>query len=1114
MKKNYSDWGEFRQSLKKTLLIMRIAIVILLVGFLQTHANDAYAQKTRLSVSFTDTQLAKVLDQIENESEFFFLYNEKLIDANRRVSIEAKDERIDEVLKTLFAGTDVIYTITDRKIILAPSNILESQQSVIKISGKVTDASGARLPGVSVVVKGTMSGVITDGNGSFSISNVPGNASLQFSFVGMKTQELAVENKTSINVVLLEDAIGIDEVVAVGYGTQKKVNLTGSVGSVSSDLLVSRPISQSSQALAGLASGVTVTQSSGRPGNDASSVIIRGLGTFSSAGNSPLVLVDGLASSIDAVAPENIKSISVLKDAASCAIYGTRAANGVILIETNRGQESKLQVSYSNYFGVQKVSALPNFLNSQQYATYKNLANANDGKAAAYTSDQIAAFGSGSDPDNYPNVPHLRNLLNSGDGFQTNHNISLTGGNTNNSFLFSLGYLKQDGLVAKDTYNKYNFLLNFDSKIKENLKLKIDLSGNSSATKEPRSSDGDVMNMFNEAVRITPNIAGKKSDGTYGYQDNYSPEGWMDSPSFIQNKNKYFLGGAELSWEILKGLTISGKAGYNYTAYTTTNYVSTLVYSPIKSYGPNTLTETMGNSSLLTLQTLLQYTKKINQHSFNILAGISEESYRTDWLTGYRDNFPNNLLYQLNAAAATNMQSSGSGNEWALRSYFGRLNYSFKDRYLFEANVRYDGTSRFPQNNRWGLFPSFSAGWRVSEEPFIKDNFVWVNNLKIRASSGTLGNQNIGVYPYQSNVTSGQNYPLGGTLNAGARVTTLANADITWESTQINDLGLDLSVLKGKLNLVADYFSKTTSGILYNVAASAVLGLTPSTSNAGSVNNKGIELLLNYQVSVGDLKINISPNFSYTLNKVTKLGGGKLTDINSNLFVGQPIGAIYGYVSDGLFVDANDVSTYAKQPYVASPGTIRYKDISGPNGVPDGIVNAYDEKVIGSTTPKYTYGGTIALNYKGFDFSAIVQGLGGFQKAMGYQEAFAFFNSGQIQQWQVDNMWTVDNPNRWAKYPKLGNTNLGQGNILPSTYWLRNASFIRLKNLQLGYSLPKRVIEKLKISNLRVYVSGQNLFSINSFYQGWDPEMYQNNYDNTPFYPITSVYTVGLSVKF
>lgn len=1085
---------------------------LLLIFFLFVTMSGVYAQNQKVKLVGNNITLREAFNQIEKQTRLSVDYDAKTINVKKVITLQPKETSLNEVMTQLLQETNCTFSISGTHIIVS-AQVPKPQTK--RISGTVADeTTNQPIVGSIIRVEGTNFAVVTDVNGKFSLDISKTNAILAVSFLGYNTEYIPISDQKILDIKLASDVKKLDEVIVVGYGRQKKVNLTGSVASISPGEIQSRPITQSSQVLAGLVSGVSVTQGSGRPGNDASSISIRGLGTFSNAGNTPLVLVDGLASSIDAVAPENIKSISVLKDAASCAIYGTRAANGVILIETNRGQESKLQVSYSDYFGVQKVTTLPNFLNSAQFATYRNLANANDGKAAAYTADQIAAFASGSDQDNYPNVPHLKNLLNSGDGFQTNHNVSFMGGNLGNSFLFSLGYLKQDGLVAKDTYNKYNFLLNFDSKITKTLKLKVDLSGNSASTKEPRSSDGDVTNMLNLAVRITPNIAGKKSDGTYGYQDNYSPEGWMDSPSFIQTKSKYFLGGAELFWEILKGLTLSGKAGYNYTDYTTTNFLSTLVYSPIKTLGPNNLTETMGNSSLLTLQSLLQYAKKISQHSFNVLVGYSQESYRTDWLTGYRDNFPNNLLYQLNAAAATNMQSSGSGNEWALRSYFGRLNYSFKDRYLFEANVRYDGTSRFPQKNRWGLFPSFSAGWRVSEESFIKDNFEWIDNLKIRASSGTLGNQNIGVYPYQSNVTSGQNYPFGGVLNAGTRVTTLANTDITWESTQINDLGVDLSVLKGKLNLVVDYFDKTTTGILYNVTASAVLGLTPSTSNAGSVNNKGIEFLLNYQTSIGDLKINIVPNFSYTKNKVTKLGGGKLTDINSNLFVGQSIGAIYGYVSDGLFVDASDVSTYPKQPYLASPGTIRYKDISGPNGAPDGIVNAYDQKVIGSTTPKYSYGGTIAFRYKGFDLSALVQGLGGFQKGMGIYMANAFFNAGQVQQWQIDNMWTTTNPNRWASYPKLGNTNFGGGDQLSSTYWLRNSSFIRLKNLQLGYSIPKGISEKLKLSSLRIYISGQNLFTLNHFYQGWDPEMNQTYNNASNFYPISSVYTVGINVKF
>ena len=975
------------------------------------------------------------------------------------------------------------------------------------VNGIIKDESGEPIIGVSIQIKGnTTQGTITDLNGKFSI-NAQANATLIFSYIGYDKQ-LIPATKAFLDVVMQKNSKNLDEVVVVGFGTQKKLNLTGAVASVSSAALESRPITQTSQALAGLVTGVSVSQGSGRPGNDGAEIRIRGVGTFSGAGKDPLVLIDGLAASINDIDPNNIKSISVLKDAASASIYGNRAANGVILIETKRGEKGKLQVSYNNYVGWQKVTALPEFLDSWEYATMKNVANPN-----SYTTEQIAKYKDGSDPDNYPNVPHLKNLLNTGSGFQTSHNLNFMGGDEKNSYLFTLGYLNQNGLLAKNEFSRYNFGLNFDSKIKENLKLKVDLNGYSQNTNEPRST-GDMTNMIGYAVREAPIYAGKKSDGTYGYQDDYAPEAWMSSESFTNRKAKNFLGGMELSWEPIKGLTLSGKAGYKYYNWTDQWFQSTFVFDKSKTISPNKLSVSSGDNSLLTLQSLLRYTKSIDKHNFTLLAGYSQESYKEDATSAFRDNFPNNLLYELNAGAGSNMQNSGSGSEWALRSYFGRLNYDFNGKYLFEANARYDGTSRFPTSGRWGLFPSVSAGWRISEESFVKDNLTWIDNLKLRASWGKLGNQNIGTYPYQNVLSTGQNYSFGGTLASGIALTTLANANVTWETTSVTDLGIDLSILKDKLSLTFDYFNKTTSDILYKKSVSNVLGLGVNEYNAGELNNKGIEIILNYHTSIGKVNIGFAPNFSYVKNKVTKLADGQQKDIGAGLFVGQSMYPIYGYVADGIFKDAADVASYPTQPIAGQPGVIRYKDISGPDGIPDGKVDAtYDRTQIGNTIPKYYYGATITADYKGFDLSILLQGLGGYEKQMGSYMAFAFYNSGQIQRWQADGAWTEANPNPNAIYPKLSSLNMGSENVQTSTFWNRNASFLRLKNLQIGYTIPKSIIHKLGINNLRIFYSGQNLFTFNHFYKGWDPEMYQATGDNPSFYPITAVHTFGLNVK-
>jgi len=1078
---------------------LKKSILLFLIFILST--TLAYSQNERFTFNVEKIQLRDLLDKIEKQSNYKFLYRSDAV-KNQYVKIQTKNASLGEVLNHALDKTNLTYKILDDNlIVIASKETIESNQKQ-KISGNITDAQTREtIIGVSVFVKGLNTGVITDISGKFNLE-VPIGSVLTISYIGYRTQNVLVTNEKVLNIELSQDTKNLDEVVVVGYGTQKKVNLTGSVASVSSAELENRPITQASQALSGLATGVQVMQGSGSPGNDGATITIRGIGTFG-AGRAALVLVDGLEASINDVDPDNIKSISVLKDAASASIYGTRAANGVILIETKSGQKGKLQVSYSNYFGLQQVTELPQFVDSWQYASLTGA-----------TADIVAKYKAGTDLNNYPNVSHLKNLLTSGSGQQTSHNLSFTGGDGNNSYLFSLGYLNQEGIVAKNDYEKYNFMLNLDSKIKENLTLKVNLSGYTSTTTAPNSSNGYIQNIIGFAVREPNTYAGLKSDGTYGHQDSYSPEGWLASPSFANNLNKYFISGVELSWQILKGLTLSEKIGYKYYNYKNTNFVASVVFDPNTTIGPNNLSVSTGDGSLITLQSLVQYEKTINKHTFNALAGFSQEADQDDWISGYRDNFPNNLLYQLNAGAATNMQASGSDSEWALRSYFGRLNYSYDGKYLFEANARYDGSSRFPENNRWGFFPSFSAGWRISEESFIKENLTWVDNLKLRASWGILGNQNISNYPYQNAISLGQNYTFGGTLAPGASVTTLANTAIKWETTQVTDIGLDLDIFKGKLSMTLDYFDKNTSGILYIVPVSAVLGLNPSEVNAGGMRNTGYEVMLKYNTSIGKVNIGVSPNFSYVDSRVTKIAGNIQEDIGAGLFVGQSLNPIYGYIADGIFKNAADVANYPTQPIPGQPGVIRFKDISGPNGVPDGKVDAYDKTMIGNTTPKYSFGANITANYKGFDFSLLLQGLGGFVEQMGSYQAFAFYNSGNIQQWQVSNAWTVSNPNPNAKYPAITNLSQGSENVQTSTFWNRDASFLRVKNLQIGYSFSNSLIQKLGITKLRIYAGGQNLFSFNHFYTGWDPEMYQASGDSPNFYPITSVYMAGLNVKF
>jgi len=1095
---------------------------LLLILFVPLLLGTASLNAQTVSKTFRHETLKNVLKEVERQTKMSVIYKVGEVNENKDVSASFKKTPLREVLSDVL-DEDLGFEIQNKIIIIhkkssSMKKVLNQKQGnqIDKklIKGKIVDDKGEPIFGANVVVRGNKVGTASDVNGEFEIE-ISGSGELVISYIGYKDIQVPITRKSYYTISLLEDRKLLNDVVVVGYGTQKKVNLTGSVASVTDKSLDSRPITRASDALAGLVSGVTVSQSEGRPGSDGATIRVRGQGTFSSAGSDPLVLIDGLSASFDDIDPNNIKSISVLKDAASAAIYGTRAANGVILIETKRGQKGKTQVSYNGYFGWQKASELPDFVSSSIYAQMKNESDVNQGKHPSYSDDEIKLYRNGSDPDNYPNVNHLKDLVTSGSGFQTGNNISFTGGGENFSYLLSLGYLHQLGIVARDSYNKYNFQFNLDNQITRTLHLKADIGGYTGVQKEPRSDDSNVDRMIGFAVREPAIIAGRKSDGTYGYQDNFCPEGWLDSSSFSNRKSNQFMGGIELEWNPIKNFYLSAKGGYKYYNYYDKDYVSELVYDANKTYTPNNLTVYNGWNTLVTLQSLARYSVDLNSHHIAILGGVSQEEYKSSWGSGYRKNFPNDELYELNAGSTTGQVATGSATEWALRSFFGRVNYSYKGRYLFEANARYDGTSRFPSDRRWGFFPSVSAGWRLSEESFIKDNLTWIDNLKIRASWGRLGNQNIGNYPYQNVLSLGQNYPFGNSMSSGASVTTLANSKITWEKTDVTDLGFDMTVLKGMFDVVFDVYNKKTSDILYKIETSSVLGMTPSEVNSASVRNKGLEMALNYHTKIGNVQIGVSPNFSYTKNEVVSLGNGLKQDINDGLFVGKSLGAIYGYVADGLFVDQADIDSYAPQPYSAEPGFIRLKDISGAAGTPDGTVDATnDRKVIGSTLPKYTYGLTFNAEYKNFDLSCLLSGMGGYKNIMSSYQAYAFYNSGNIQKWQVKNRWTTENPSRNAKYIKLTSLSGGSGVLQTSTYWLRNASFLRVKNIQLGYTIPQSCISKLGISQLRVYFSGQNLFCLKSFYKGWDPEMSYSTGDQPSFYPITAVYTFGLNIKF
>ena len=1112
---------------KQFFRIMRISLLFLFLCTTLLFAENLHSQKAKVTINQRNVNLGTVLEEIENQTDYLFLYNSNQINMRRNVSVNVKNVQVGDLLTKLFEDTPVKAVMEGTHIVLlADGNetpASEVAQQTLNITGTVTDANGETLPGANISVKGTTIGVTTGVDGKYSITVPDGNRILVFSYIGFISQEIVVAGREIIDVTLNEDIMQIDEVVVVGYGTQKKVNLTGSVASVTSADLINKPVATTSQAIAGLAPGLSVVQNSGRPGTSAT-VRIRGTGTFSSAGTAPLVLIDGLSGNIDDVDPNDVESISFLKDAASAAIYGNRAANGVILIETKKGTDGKIRINYSNSFGWQKPTELPDFLPSWEYATYYNEAMANMGRAEAYSAETIQKYQSGSDPDNYPNVNHLEWLLNTGSGFQQRHSLNVQGGNATTNYNISVGYMEQNGMTEQTTNKRYTALLSLKTKLTNTLTLNTSINAFANNNQTPNGEPTSIDGIIGYAVREPPIIPGKKSDGSFGYQDNYSPEAWLASTSFHNNLRRNVNAFGQLLWNTpIEGLVLSGKAGLTYYTNNNKSFRANTYFDDSKTVGPATLSISSGMDSYTTLEALATYDKQIKSHSLKILAGTSRELSENRSLSGDRNTFPNNYLYELSAGDASTSSNSSSLSEYALVSVFGRINYSFNDRYLLEANFRYDGSSRFSRNTRWGFFPSFSAGWRISEERFWKDSDLnnIINQLKIRVSWGVLGNQNIGTYPYQQTYSTGQTYPIGNpaTLMPGVRINSFNNPEITWETTSITDIGLDFSLLKGTISGTVDYFNKYTDNILAAVQRANIMGRSVGQSNIGAVSNKGIEAILAYNGKIGKyFRLSVAPNFTYIKNAVEQLADGALEDINNSRIVGQPIGIIYGYTTDGLFVDQKEIDDAPEQLVGKSgirPGYVKYVDISGPDGKPEGQVNAtYDRMVIGCTNPKFYYGLNITASFKGFDFSMLMQGLGGHQRRIGSYMAYAFYNNGQIQRWQVDNRWTTANPDKWAKYPRLETLNMNSTNLQTSDYWVKDASFLRVKNVQIGYALPKSFTKQIGIENARVYVSGQNLYNFKSFYQGWDPENEISTGDAPSFYPINSIYAFGFNFSF
>ncbi len=1000
------------------------------------------------------------------------------------------------------------------------TNTNTNQQETI--TGTVTEESGDPLIGATILVKGTNTGTTSDLDGRFTLDIPDGAGTLVITYTGYEAQEISIDGRTTINVVMISAASELEEIVVVGYGTQKKINLTGSVASIDDEELVKRPVSNAANLLQGRLAGVQISQAFAKPGDERNSILIRGAGTFSGTGNSPLVLINGVAGDMTNLNPDDIESISVLKDAASSAIYGARAANGVILVTTKQGKNQRATVSYHFNLQAQQATRLPELLtNSADYMELWNEARTRAGNAPHFSQSTIEAFRNNPNDPNYPNFDWVDHSFRT--GWAHNHHFNVNGGSENTSYNLSLGYYDQDGITSIYEFQKYNALFSINSQVTDWMKIGGEIQFvRKDITRSAWDIDVDfhILAIYGAGPNYTPTKI--LPDGTEGYIARYSssiaewtvrnPDAQDVSGSRVEN-NYNILPQFTADIQLLKGLTWRNKLAFQLVDNSLKAHERPVdnYFFEDNTYAHNNATWRLGvtdvnqQTTLTTYYSTLNYDKNIgDRHTFNALAGYNEESFLSRSLSGFRRSFTIPDIKELNGGSPDGQSASGTASEWAIRSFFGRLAYSFEHKYLLEINARYDGTSRISPDNRWGFFPSISAAWRISEESFADSD--WLDNLKLRASWGKLGNQNVGTYPYQPVLSFGS-YPFGGSTSVAALQTRLVDQNLKWETTTMTDIGFDLSIKQGLLDVTFDWYHKLTTDILYGAPIAALAGLSPPTVNFGEMANKGIEVVLGHRNKVGEFGYGVSINFARNRNEVLKLNIGDEPQIGGTRItqVGLPWNSHYLVEWEGIFQNEAEIDAAPTHPHPPKPGDLKFKDQNG-----DGVINADDRIVIDGAQPDFTYGGTINLTWKNFGLSAFFQGVSGRKQYNGIlswgQGAFMQGSPPTVD--FVNNRWTPNNPTN--EYPAIFQNGYGPVTGTNSTYWLFDASYFRLKNLLIEYHIPNILTERVGIRDLRIYASGDNLFTITD-YPGADPEQFDNEWFTA--YPQVRIFTLGARIK-
>jgi TonB-dependent starch-binding outer membrane protein SusC len=1128
MKKNVATTGGLVDKINPIVLkIMKISFFLLLVCTFSVNAAG-YSQ-TRISISAKDVSIRNVLREIESKSDYTFFYNEDFIDLNKKITCTGENEPVVNLLASIENKTDLDFQVLENNLVVITTEMPNNQ----KVTGTVTDEKGETIPGVNIQVEGTNIGTTTDINGKFTIELPSENGVLIFTFIGYTDQKISVKGGTSINVTMILESTAIEGVVVVGYGSQKKSDITGSISSVKGENLEKLSTKRLDQALQGQVAGITVQNTDGAPGGK---TVIRIRGSNSVlGGNNALVVVDGLQGvDMSLINPGDIASIEVLKDASATAIYGSRGANGVVLVTTKSGKQGKPKVTYSMYAGVQSLSHKLDLLNAGDYATYINkgraLRNELDQPAPVFTEQQIADFyqNGGTDWQNeiYQSAPIQ------------NHQITVSGGTKDFDYFVSGGFLKQDGIMLNSGYDRYSLRTNLTSRINKWLSIGVNASAIKSEGKSPafgEDASGQLSSVVLTAPRWGATMPVLDANGNYSKFVGYGPyDTWNPVASAVEVDPTYSsinnIANAYLDFKIIEGLTLRINGAANITTSADSKYYNEKTKEGLEQNGKVGF-GTIANGAYKYYQNtnMLTYDKTFDIHHIT-LTGVAEQSVG-EWngssIEASQFTVGTTGLYDLGGAGQKKINSSY--NKRGLNSYMGRINYALMDKYLLTVSYRADGSSVFGANTKWGYFPSASLAWKLSEEDFIKQLEIFTA-LKLRASYGTIGNQAIEPYQTQPTIGSGEDYPFDGTnvTNVGFGIKTAGNPDLRWESTTQMNLGLDIAMFKGRLTATIDVYKKKTNDLLLYRQLALSTGLPSIIDNVGSIENKGFELTIGGDPLVGDLTWNTSVNFTLNRNKVLDLGqdlkipyytssGGYFLDQPlMYIVVGESMGGMYGWKSEGLW-STNEKAEAAS--FGQFPGDPHYTDVNG-----DGMIDDHDIQKIGSAAPKFIYGWNNSLTYKRFDLNLLFQGVYG--NNIFNQPKIRLESQDQATSTRILESWTPENQNTdmpayisdlervTANYP-----NKIIGVDARTTHWVEDGSYFRLKNLTLGYTFDTEKLSKIGMDRLRVYLSGTNLLTFTK-YTGYDPEVSSYNGNDGSMgvdfgnYPSSKIVSFGLDITF